>query len=71
MGVVTRKQADAIFRRNNKVSRLRQWWFGSSFSRYDYRPCPRCHGNDRVVDVAEAPGFTQYHCLRCDRTYIG
>jgi hypothetical protein len=69
---ITEGQANAIYNSRHKVSWIRQLWFGATtISKSHFlKPCPRCHGNDRLREIAEAPGFVLCECQRCDMEYL-
>lgn len=71
VGPMNRKQFERYYRRHYRISWWRQFRNGSRIVSYSIGPCPVCHGNDRVKELGEAPGFVKCHCERCDETYLG
>jgi hypothetical protein len=71
MSAFNKRQFLKDYRKRYRVSRLRQWWHRSSIKRYNERPCPTCHGNDRVSDIREGFACITLHCDRCGHDYYG
>jgi hypothetical protein len=69
---ITEKQSNYFYNKQNKVSFLRQLWFGSkTISKSHFlKPCPKCHGNDKIKELSEAPGFVICLCNRCELEYL-
>lgn len=78
---MTREDEKRVVRQHRrifKVSILRQLLTGgrtrfearaNGWSMINYRPCPTCHGNDRLSNVREGFAILQVHCDRCGEEF--
>lgn len=69
---ISDRETVSIYRKRYGVSRLRQWWYGGKTvsGNFGLKPCPTCHGNDRIRELMEAPGFVIAFCDRCQSDYL-